>query len=56
MTPAEVRALLARHGLAAQRERGQNFLADERVAEKLVERAGVEPARRCSRSVPDSAS
>jgi 16S rRNA (adenine1518-N6/adenine1519-N6)-dimethyltransferase len=38
-----VRELLARHGLAPSRDRGQNFLVDERVAADLVERAGVEP-------------
>jgi 16S rRNA (adenine1518-N6/adenine1519-N6)-dimethyltransferase len=38
---ASVRDLLARHGLAPSRERGQNFLVDERVAADLVERAGV---------------
>jgi len=38
-----VREILARHGLAPSRDRGQNFLVDERVAAALVERAGVEP-------------
>jgi 16S rRNA (adenine1518-N6/adenine1519-N6)-dimethyltransferase len=37
----EVRAILDRHGLAPSRDRGQNFLVDERVADDLVERAGV---------------
>lgn len=41
MTPAEVRAWLARHQLAAHRDRGQNFLVDERLADKLVGLAGV---------------
>jgi 16S rRNA (adenine1518-N6/adenine1519-N6)-dimethyltransferase len=36
------REILARHGLAPSRDRGQNFLVDERVAADLVERAGVE--------------
>jgi 16S rRNA (adenine1518-N6/adenine1519-N6)-dimethyltransferase len=40
---AEVRALLARHGLRAQRARGQNFLVDDALAARLVELAGVEP-------------
>jgi len=40
---ASVREILERHGLAASRERGQNFLVDERVAAELVERAGVLP-------------
>jgi 16S rRNA (adenine1518-N6/adenine1519-N6)-dimethyltransferase len=40
---AEVRALLARHGLRAHRARGQNFLVDEALAARLVELAGVVP-------------
>jgi len=40
---AAVREILHRHGLAASRERGQNFLVDEGVARELVELAGVEP-------------
>ena len=43
MSAASVRDLLARHGLAPSRDRGQNFLVDERVAADLVERAGVLP-------------
>lgn len=43
MTPSEVRSLLERHGLAARKDLGQNFLADERVAAKLAELAGVGP-------------
>ncbi len=43
MSAGEVRALLARHGLAAHRDRGQNFLVDPELAAKLVARAGVEP-------------
>jgi 16S rRNA (adenine1518-N6/adenine1519-N6)-dimethyltransferase len=38
-----VRALLARHGLRPNRELGQNFLIDESLAARLVERAGVAP-------------
>jgi 16S rRNA (adenine1518-N6/adenine1519-N6)-dimethyltransferase len=38
-----VRALLDRHGLAAHRDRGQNFLCDEALAAKLVRTAGVGP-------------
>jgi len=40
---AEIRTLLARHGLAARRGLGQNFLVDPRRAERLVTLAGVEP-------------
>jgi len=42
VTPSEVRAFLARHQLAAHRDRGQNFLVDDRLAAKLVGLAGVE--------------
>lgn len=41
MSAAEVRAVLARHGLRAQRARGQNFLVDAALAARLVELAGV---------------
>jgi len=44
MTPAEIRGVLARHGLRASQSLGQNFLADERLAEKLAAAAGVSPA------------
>jgi len=37
----EVRAFLEAHGLAARRDLGQNFLHDERIAEKLVRIAAV---------------
>jgi len=43
VSAGEVRALLARHGLAARRSLGQNFLVDPRRAERLVTLAGVEP-------------
>ncbi len=43
MSRAGVRALLERHGLAAHRDRGQNFLTSEDVAGRLVTHAGVEP-------------
>jgi 16S rRNA (adenine1518-N6/adenine1519-N6)-dimethyltransferase len=42
----EVRAVLERHGLLAHRDRGQNFLVSEAVAERLVALAGVEPGDR----------
>jgi 16S rRNA (adenine1518-N6/adenine1519-N6)-dimethyltransferase len=38
-----VRAFLEAHGLAARRDLGQHFLHDERMAEKLVRIAAVEP-------------
>ena len=41
MSAAEARAFLERHGLAAHRDRGQNFLHDEAVAKRLVALAGV---------------
>lgn len=40
---AEVRALLERHGLAAHRDRGQNFLCDPARAAALAESAGIGP-------------
>jgi 16S rRNA (adenine1518-N6/adenine1519-N6)-dimethyltransferase len=40
---AGVRELLERHGLAARRDLGQNFLIDAHVAERLVSLAGVAP-------------
>ncbi|MDX1650379.1 MAG: 16S rRNA (adenine(1518)-N(6)/adenine(1519)-N(6))-dimethyltransferase RsmA [Myxococcota bacterium] len=43
MSAREIRELLARHGLAAHRDRGQNFLHDARLAAKLARSAGVEP-------------
>lgn len=43
MSAGAVRALLARHGLRPNRELGQNFLVDESLAARLVERAGVAP-------------
>ena len=46
MKAGEVRAFLQDHGLAARRDLGQNFLHDERVAEKLVRIAAVQPGDR----------
>lgn len=43
MSPAEIRALLERHGLRARRDLGQNFLADARLAAKLAAEARVAP-------------
>jgi 16S rRNA (adenine1518-N6/adenine1519-N6)-dimethyltransferase len=40
----EARAFLARHGLAAHKDRGQNFLHDVGVARRLVALSGVGPA------------
>jgi 16S rRNA (adenine1518-N6/adenine1519-N6)-dimethyltransferase len=41
VSASRARAYLEEHGLAAHRDRGQNFLHDERVAERLVTLAGV---------------
>jgi 16S rRNA (adenine1518-N6/adenine1519-N6)-dimethyltransferase len=41
MSAAAARAFLERHGLAASRELGQNFLVDDAQAEKLVRLADV---------------
>ena len=43
MKAGDVRAFLEAHGLAARRDLGQNFLHDERVAEKLATIAAVGP-------------
>ena len=43
MSASRARAFLEAHGLAAHRDRGQNFLHDERQAERLVALAGVAP-------------
>lgn len=43
MNASNVRAILARHGLSANRDLGQSFLVDDAMAEKLVRLAGVEP-------------
>ena len=43
MSAGDVRAFLARHGLLARRDLGQNFLTDAGLAERLVGLAGVEP-------------
>jgi len=40
---ASVRAILARHGLAASRDLGQSFLVDDAMAERLVTLSGVGP-------------
>lgn len=43
MSASEVRQLLERHGLAPNKERGQNFLVDPDLAASLVRAAGVTP-------------
>ena len=46
MNASEVRRVLGQHGLAAHRDRGQNFLVDVALARRLVELAGVAPGDR----------
>ena len=41
MSERQVRELLARHGLAPHRDRGQNFLHDPKLAERLAREAGA---------------
>jgi 16S rRNA (adenine1518-N6/adenine1519-N6)-dimethyltransferase len=41
MTPAELQALLAPHGIRALKSRSQHFLLDERVTEAMADAAGV---------------
>jgi 16S rRNA (adenine1518-N6/adenine1519-N6)-dimethyltransferase len=43
VSASRARAFLEQHGLAAHRKRGQNFLHDEAVAERLVTLSGVGP-------------
>lgn len=43
MSAGAVRELLARHGLAPNRDLGQNFLVDASLAERLVTLSGVGP-------------
>ena len=54
VSPAEIRALLERHGLRARRDLGQNFLADARLAAKLAAEAHVAAGDACSRSAAAS--
>jgi 16S rRNA (adenine1518-N6/adenine1519-N6)-dimethyltransferase len=46
LSAADIKAFLARHGLIAHRDLGQNFLVDESLAARLVDLAGVEPGDR----------
>jgi 16S rRNA (adenine1518-N6/adenine1519-N6)-dimethyltransferase len=46
LSAADVKSFLARHGLLARRDLGQNFLVDETLAARLVELSGVEPGDR----------
>lgn len=43
LTPGEVRALLASHGLAPHKSLGQNFVVDANTVRKVVRDAGVAP-------------
>ena len=43
LTPAEVRRLLATHGLAPHRARGQNFVVDPNIVRKVVRDAELRP-------------
>ncbi|HVM40380.1 MAG TPA: 16S rRNA (adenine(1518)-N(6)/adenine(1519)-N(6))-dimethyltransferase RsmA, partial [Acidimicrobiia bacterium] len=43
LTPADVRALLDRHGMRASRALGQNFLADPNTARRIARLAEIEP-------------
>ena len=42
LTPGDIRALLAEHGLRTSRRFGQHFLADPNTARRIVRLAGVE--------------
>lgn len=43
LTPADIRAALARHGLAARKALGQHFITDPNTIRKVVRDAGVVP-------------
>jgi len=43
LTPADVRRLLAAHGVAPRKARGQNFVIDPNTVRKVVRDAGVQP-------------
>ena len=43
LTPGDVRRLLAAHGVAPRKARGQNFVVDPNTVRKVVRDAGVEP-------------
>jgi 16S rRNA (adenine1518-N6/adenine1519-N6)-dimethyltransferase len=43
MTPTEVKALLAQYGISPTKSKGQNFLLDERVADREVEHLNIMP-------------
>jgi 16S rRNA (adenine1518-N6/adenine1519-N6)-dimethyltransferase len=43
LTPTELKAVLAAHGLRPSRALGQNFLVDPNTARRIVRLAGVEP-------------
>jgi 16S rRNA (adenine1518-N6/adenine1519-N6)-dimethyltransferase len=42
-SPAAIRALLAEHGLAPRRDKGQNFVADANTVRRIAHLAGVGP-------------
>ena len=46
LSPADVRGLLAAHGIRPSRALGQNFLADPNTARRIVRLAGVGPGDR----------
>ncbi len=46
MTPSEIRALLARHGIRPSKALGQNFLADPNTARRIVRLAELQPGDR----------
>ncbi|HMF83781.1 MAG TPA: 16S rRNA (adenine(1518)-N(6)/adenine(1519)-N(6))-dimethyltransferase RsmA [Acidimicrobiia bacterium] len=46
LTPGDIRALLAEHGLRTSRRFGQHFLADPNTARRIVRLAGVEAGDR----------
>ena len=43
LTPGDIRRLLAAHGVAPRKSRGQNFVVDPNTVRKVVRDAGVQP-------------
>jgi 16S rRNA (adenine1518-N6/adenine1519-N6)-dimethyltransferase len=44
MNPSEIKLILGQYGISPTKAKGQNFLVDDRVAEREVDYLGIEPA------------
>jgi 16S rRNA (adenine1518-N6/adenine1519-N6)-dimethyltransferase len=43
MNPSEIKLILGQYGISPTKAKGQNFLVDDRVAEREIEYLGIEP-------------